>query len=111
LVLRYRSAQHIDGLPPGEGAFLACTFWLADAYGMLGRHDDAEHLFERLLTFRNDLGLLAEEFDPRTGRQLGNFPQGFSHVALINSANNLVSLQGPAEQRAERAQPAEVAAG
>jgi GH15 family glucan-1,4-alpha-glucosidase len=108
LVLRYRTAESVDGLPPGEGAFLACTFWLADAYAMLGRHDDAERVFEHLLSFRNDLGLLAEEYDPRARRQLGNFPQGFSHVALINTANNLISRRGPAEQRAERAGAAPV---
>jgi GH15 family glucan-1,4-alpha-glucosidase len=102
LVLRYRTEANVDGLPPGEGPFLACSFWLADVYEMLGRHADAERLFEHLLSFRNDLGLLAEEYDPRAGRQLGNFPQGFSHVALVNTANNLISRRGPAEQRAER---------
>ena len=102
LVLRYRTEENVDGLPPGEGPFLACSFWLADVYEMLGRHDDAERLFEHLLSFRNDLGLLAEEYDPRARRQLGNFPQGFSHVALVNTANNLISRRGPAEQRAER---------
>ena len=101
LVLRYRTEENVDGLPPGEGAFLACTFWLADAYAMLGRYDDAEGLFEHLLSYRNDLGLLAEEYDPRARRQLGNFPQGFSHVALINTANNLISRRGPAEHRAD----------
>ena len=75
---------------PGEGTFLACSFWLVDAYLLLGRYDDAVRLFERLLELRNDLGLLAEEYDPATGRQLGNFPQAFSHVALINSAHNLL---------------------
>jgi GH15 family glucan-1,4-alpha-glucosidase len=69
---------------------------------MLGRLEEAERLFEQLLTFRNDLGLLAEEYDPRLGRQLGNFPQGFSHIALINTAHNLSSRLGPAQQRAER---------
>jgi GH15 family glucan-1,4-alpha-glucosidase len=107
LLLRYRTEENVDGLPPGEGAFLACSFWLADAYAMLGRYADAERLFERLLSFRNDVGLLAEEYDPRARRQLGNFPQGFSHVALVNTANNLISRRGPAEQRAERAAPAE----
>jgi GH15 family glucan-1,4-alpha-glucosidase len=102
LVLRYRTEENVDGLPAGEGPFLACSFWLADVYEMLGRHDDAERLFEHLLSFRNDLGLLAEEYDPRAGCQLGNFPQGFSHVALVNTANNLISRRGPAEQRAER---------
>jgi GH15 family glucan-1,4-alpha-glucosidase len=72
---------------------------------MLGRYDAAEGLFEHLLSYRNDLGLLAEEYDPRARRQLGNFPQGFSHVALINTANNLISRRGPAEHRAERSGP------
>jgi GH15 family glucan-1,4-alpha-glucosidase len=90
----YRYAQDnegagVDGLPPGEGAFLPCTFWLADNFAMQGRAEDAEELFERLLTTRSDLGLLAEEFDPSTRRQLGNFPQAFTHVALVNSAFNL----------------------
>ena len=102
LVLRYRTDDSVDGLPPGEGTFLACSFWLADVYAMLGRHEEAERLFEHLLSLRNDLGLLAEEYDPRARRQLGNFPQGFSHVALVNTANNLISRLGPAEQRAER---------
>jgi GH15 family glucan-1,4-alpha-glucosidase len=81
--------ERVDGLPPGEGAFLPCTFWLADTYALQGRLDEAEELFERLLSTRNDLGLLAEEWDPRTSRQLGNFPQAFTHVALVNSAFNL----------------------
>jgi GH15 family glucan-1,4-alpha-glucosidase len=102
LVLRYRTQDPVDGLPPGEGAFLACSFWLVDAYAMTGRRNEAVRLFEHLLSFRNDLGLLAEEYDPKAGRQLGNFPQGFSHVALVNTAHNLVSLHGPAQQRAER---------
>jgi GH15 family glucan-1,4-alpha-glucosidase len=102
LVLRYRTKENVDGLPPGEGAFLACSFWLADTYAMLGRQDDAERLFDHLLSLRNDLGLLAEEYDPRSGRQLGNFPQGFSHIALVNTANNLISRRGPAGQRAAR---------
>jgi GH15 family glucan-1,4-alpha-glucosidase len=79
----------IDGLPAGEGAFLPCTFWLADNFALQGRTDEAEELFERLLSTRNDLGLLAEEWDPASRRQLGNFPQAFTHVALINSAFNL----------------------
>lgn len=102
LVLRYNSADGVDGLPEGEGGFLACSFWLADAMAMTGRYDEARALFEKLLTMRNDLGLLAEEYDPRLQRQVGNFPQAFSHVALINTANNLASLHGPAQQRAER---------
>jgi GH15 family glucan-1,4-alpha-glucosidase len=81
--------ERVDGLPAGEGAFLPCTFWLADTFALQGRLDEAEELFERLLATRNDLGLLAEEWDPRTRRQLGNFPQAFTHVALVNSAFNL----------------------
>ena len=81
-VMRYDTATTDDGLPPGEGAFLACSFWLADAYVMLGRVDEARALFERLLALRNDVGLLAEEYDTRARRQVGNFPQAFSHIAL-----------------------------
>lgn len=101
LVLRYRAEDTPDGLPGDEGVFLACSFWLADAYIMLGRHEDAVDLFERLLSLRNDLGLLAEEYDPRINRQLGNFPQAFSHIALVNTANNLACAHGPAQQRAD----------
>jgi GH15 family glucan-1,4-alpha-glucosidase len=79
----------IDGLPPGEGAFLPCTFWLADNFALQGRLDAAEELFERALSTRNDLGLFAEEWDAETRRQLGNFPQAFTHVALVNSAFSL----------------------
>ena len=98
-VLRYDTAAANDGLLPGEGAFLACSFWLADAYVLLGRGDDARKLFERLLSLRNDLGLLSEEYDPRTKRLLGNFPQAFSHIALINTAHNLERVEKPCEQR------------
>ena len=106
LVLRYDTSQTDDGLPAGEGAFLACSFWLADNYLMLGRHDDARRLFERLLALRNDVGLLAEEYDPRLRRQLGNFPQAFSHLALVDTALNLAhtgqaTVGHPVEQRAE----------
>jgi GH15 family glucan-1,4-alpha-glucosidase len=90
-VLRYPSEQTVDGLPAGEGAFLPCSFWLVDALTLDGRHDEAAELFERLLGVRNDLGLLAEEYDPAKGRLLGNFPQAFSHIALVNSALNLAS--------------------
>jgi GH15 family glucan-1,4-alpha-glucosidase len=93
----------VDGLPPGEGAFLACTFWLVDNYVLAGRDDEARELFERLLTIRNDVGLLAEEYDPRDRRLLGNFPQAFSHVGLVNSAFNLSKGVGPALQRADAA--------
>jgi len=81
--------DRVDGLPAGEGAFIPCSFWLVDNFALQGRFDEAEELFERLLSLRNDLGLLAEEWDPRTRRQLGNFPQAFTHVALVNSAFNL----------------------
>jgi GH15 family glucan-1,4-alpha-glucosidase len=99
-VLRYDTGQGVDGLPPGEGAFLACSFWLADNYLLQGRTAEARNLFKRLLGLTNDLGLLAEEYDPRARRQLGNFPQAFSHVALVNTAFNLTRSEGPAEQRA-----------
>jgi GH15 family glucan-1,4-alpha-glucosidase len=98
-VQRYRTKEHIDGLPEGEGAFLACTFWLADNYALQGRHEDALRIFERLLGLTNDLGLLSEEYHPEEQRHLGNFPQAFSHVMLINTARNLVSDHGPAEER------------
>jgi GH15 family glucan-1,4-alpha-glucosidase len=101
LVLRYRAKETEDGLPGEEGTFLVCSFWLADAYTMIGRSHDAEALFERLLSLRNDLGLLAEEYHPRLRRQLGNFPQAFSHVGLINTAYNLRQVSGPAQQRAD----------
>jgi GH15 family glucan-1,4-alpha-glucosidase len=98
-VLRYDTSVTEDGLPAGEGAFLACSFWLADAYVLLGRDEDARRLFERLLAVRNDLGLLAEEYDPAAKRQLGNFPQAFSHIALVNTAHNLERAEKPCEQR------------
>jgi GH15 family glucan-1,4-alpha-glucosidase len=101
-VSRYDTEAGIDGLPPGEAAFLACSFWLADNLILQGRVGEARELFERLLALRNDVGLLAEEYDPRLRRQLGNFPQAFSHVALVNTAFNLTRSQGPAEQRAAR---------
>ena len=105
LVRRYDTARAEDGLPPGEGVFLACSFWMVDAYVMLGRLDDAHALFKRLVGLCNDVGLLSEEYDPASGQLLGNFPQAFSHVALLNSAFNLTRAEKPAEQRAE--QPAE----
>jgi len=101
-VVRYRNKESIDGLPPGEGVFLACSFWLADCLILLGRHDEARALFERLCRLTNDVGLLAEEYDPKSGRQLGNFPQAFSHVALVNTAMNLSRDSKPVEQRAEK---------
>ena len=100
LVLRYRSGSDIDGLPGGEGAFLLCTFWLADALALQGRQDDAKSLFERLLGLRNDVGLLSEEYDPAGKRLLGNFPQAFSHTAIINTAATLSRTSGPTQRRA-----------
>jgi GH15 family glucan-1,4-alpha-glucosidase len=102
LVLRYETESGVDGLPPGEGTFLACSFWLVDNYVLLGRHADARRLFRRLLRLCNDVGLLAEEYDPRSRRMLGNFPQAFSHVALVNSAFNLTRVEKPVKQRAAR---------
>jgi GH15 family glucan-1,4-alpha-glucosidase len=101
LVRRYDTAESEDGLPSDEGVFLACSFWLVDAYVLLGRKDDARQLFERLLTICNDVGLLSEEYDPRTGRLLGNFPQALSHIALVNSAFNLNEAAKPAKQRSD----------
>jgi GH15 family glucan-1,4-alpha-glucosidase len=104
-VRRYKPSHTNDGLPGDEGTFLVCSFWLVDAYVLLGRYDDAVTLFERLLSVRNDLGLLAEEYDSHGRRQLGNFPQAFSHVGLVNSAHNLLQANGPATQRADRQEP------
>jgi GH15 family glucan-1,4-alpha-glucosidase len=101
LLRRYCTGGDVDGLPGEEGAFLACSFWLCDAYRLCGREADASALFERLLALRNDVGLLSEEYDPEQRRQLGNFPQAFSHVALINAAHGLASARGAADQRAE----------
>jgi GH15 family glucan-1,4-alpha-glucosidase len=99
LVLRYSTEKTEDGLPPGEGVFLACSFWLADNLVLLRRNAEARTLFKRLLSLRNDVGLLAEEYDPRSRRLLGNFPQAFSHVALVNTAYNLAHRHKPAQQR------------
>jgi GH15 family glucan-1,4-alpha-glucosidase len=98
-VLRYRTECADDGLPSGEGRFLACSFWLADNYVLQGRIAQARALFERLLALRNDVGLLAEEYDLRRQRMTGNFPQAFSHVGLINTAFNLTRYESPAQQR------------
>ncbi len=98
-VLRYATESAVDGLPPGEGVFLPCTFWLADNYALQGRKDDARRLYEELLALRNDLGLIAEEYDPVGKRLVGNFPQAFTHVSLVNTAHNLSSGGGPAEHR------------
>jgi GH15 family glucan-1,4-alpha-glucosidase len=104
-VLRYETDDGDDGLPAGEGAFLACSFWLVDNYILQGRYADARRLFDRLLTRCNDVGLLAEEFDPASGRMLGNFPQAYSHVGLIDCALNLSREAGPAEERAQSDEP------
>lgn len=100
-VLRYPTNTDVDGLPPGEAAFLPCSFWLADNLSMLGRHEDALKLFDRLLDLANDVGLLAEEYDPGKRRLLGNFPQAFSHISLVNTAYNLSQRIGPAKDRQE----------
>jgi GH15 family glucan-1,4-alpha-glucosidase len=99
-VLRYdTSGQTTDGLPAGEGAFLPCSFWYADNLIGLGRCDEARALIERLLALCNDVGLLAEEYDPVRKRQVGNFPQAFSHVALVNTLLNFSRAVGPAKER------------
>ena len=96
-VKRYVTEKNVDGLPAGEGAFLLCSFWLVDNYALLGRTQEARQLFEKLLSLRNDVGLLSEEYDPHAGRMLGNFPQAFSHVGLVNSAHILAGNGGPAD--------------
>jgi GH15 family glucan-1,4-alpha-glucosidase len=99
LLRRYPEAPSVDGLPPGEGAFLLCTFWLADTLALAGQCEEAERIYEQLLALRNDVGLLAEQYDPIARRQLGNFPQAFSHIGLINTAQNLRRDNGPARDR------------
>jgi GH15 family glucan-1,4-alpha-glucosidase len=98
-VARYVAGSGVDGLPRGEGAFLACSFWLADNYVLQGRHDEARVLFERLVALCNDVGLLAEEYDPLARHLVGNFPQALSHVSLVNTALNLSAAEGPASHR------------
>lgn len=100
-VSRYQTVPGVDGLPPGEGSFLLCSFWLVDCMELTGRHKEASDLFERLLSIRNDVGLLAEEYDPVAKRFAGNFPQAFSHVGLVNSAMNLSRRRAPAVQRSD----------
>jgi GH15 family glucan-1,4-alpha-glucosidase len=100
-VIRYKTGNVDDGLPPGEGAFLACSFWMVSALKMLGRDDDARRLLDRLLGLRNDVGLLAEQYDPKAKRQLGNFPQALSHIALINAAFEFLRPSSPGQQRAQ----------
>jgi GH15 family glucan-1,4-alpha-glucosidase len=104
LVIRYRPRDDgaVDGLPYGEGVFLPCSFWLVDALLMLEREDEALELFEKLIGVSNELGLLSEEYDPSADRLLGNFPQAFTHVGLVNSAFNLSKHTGPADQRGRR---------
>jgi GH15 family glucan-1,4-alpha-glucosidase len=98
-VARYPTHPSVDGLPAGEGAFLACTFWLADNYMLLGRHSEARQTFQRLIGLCNDVGLLSEEYDPASKRLVGNFPQAFSHIGLVNTACNLSRGLHPAEHR------------
>jgi GH15 family glucan-1,4-alpha-glucosidase len=107
LVMRYADvgSEGVDGLPAGEGAFLLCTYWLVDNLALAGRHDEARALFERLLTLRNDVGLMAEQWDPVSGRMRGNFPQAFSHVGLVNSAWNLGNEGGAAARWAPAGSP------
>jgi GH15 family glucan-1,4-alpha-glucosidase len=98
-VRRYDTDPQLDGLPPGEGIFLACSFWFADNLILQGRWDEARRLFERLVGLCNDVGLLSEEYDPEARRLIGNFPQAFSHIALVNTAHNLENTEKPAQQR------------
>jgi GH15 family glucan-1,4-alpha-glucosidase len=104
-VRRYQVGGNVDGLEGGEGTFLMTTFWLADNLALMGRTDEARQIFERLRGLRNDVGLLSEEYDPSSGRMLGNFPQAFSHVSLINTAANLSTPGGPSLMRSGRATP------
>src|SRR5262249_2213038 len=95
LVARYPTHRGVDGLPPGEGEFRPCSFWLADNLALQGRSEEAKELFEHLLGFCNDVGLIAEEYDTRAKRLVGNFPQAFTHVGLVNTALNLTTPEGP----------------
>jgi GH15 family glucan-1,4-alpha-glucosidase len=104
-VQRYQTEEGVDGLPPGEGAFLPCSFWLADNLALMGRHDDAQAIFDRLAGLVNDVGLISEEYDPKGERLLGNFPQAMTHVSLINTACNLSGIGGPARSRSGMVQP------
>jgi GH15 family glucan-1,4-alpha-glucosidase len=102
LMRYYDSEKTVDGLPPGEGVFLACSFWLVDVYLLQGRRREAERLFRRLVGLCNDVGLISEEYDPRAKRLVGNFPQAFTHVSLVNSAYNLTDSKKPVHQRAQQ---------
>ena len=103
-VLRYHpdGSAHVDGLPPGEGSFLPCSFWLVDCLCLMERRSEAHTLFRRLLTVCSSLGLLSEEFDPKKRRQVGNIPQAFSHVGLINSARSLSQRHGACHHRSRQ---------
>jgi GH15 family glucan-1,4-alpha-glucosidase len=98
-VARYDAKPEVDGLPAGEGAFLLCSFWLADNLALMGRREDAIRVFERMLAIRSDVGLLSESYDVAGRRLVGNYPQAFSHVGLMNTARNLIDTKGPAEER------------
>ncbi len=98
-VHRYATEKTVEDLPSGEATFLPCSFWFVDNLALQGRRDEAAEMFERLLAIRNDVGLLSEEYDPSAQRMLGNFPQAFTHVGLVNSAHNLATKEGPAEHR------------
>jgi GH15 family glucan-1,4-alpha-glucosidase len=100
-IMRYDTSMASDGLPPGEGAFLPCTFWYADNLALLGRHAEATALFERLLGLCNDVGLLSEEYGQKEGRLLGNFPQAFSHIGLITTALRLAKISAPSTGNAK----------
>jgi GH15 family glucan-1,4-alpha-glucosidase len=104
-VRRYQSEAEVDGLPPGEGVFLPCSFWYADNLALMGRLDEARAMFERLIGLCNDVGLISEEYDPEAGRLVGNFPQAMTHVALVNTAANLSGRVGPARSRSGVASP------
>ena len=103
--MRHDPAEVETGLAHGEGAFLACSFWLADALLLLGRKEEGQRLFDRLLSLRNDVGLLSEEYNVSAGRLVGNFPQAFLTIALVNTAHNVARPSMPAEQRAGEAKP------
>jgi GH15 family glucan-1,4-alpha-glucosidase len=98
-VHRYRTASGVDGLEGEEGAFVLCTYWLADALILAGRRAEGRALFEKVAAIANDVGLLSEEYDPKARRLLGNYPQAFSHIGLVNTAENLLLDKGPAHHR------------